>query len=180
MSCIQDWVIKGEYSLPLFHTNCYLFSVSYWIVKRYSHSNIKLFHHHLHFIIQPARKARRACAVRALGLWLADGALTVLCSGEGEDFLKRQPVFFFDNGCNSGTESRKIVLKVGNERSLQGRQTGRWPKLGSYGINRIFRPKTEILGPKKKSLLSPHHVLATTRKSCSKKKDAFSQINISP
>ena len=51
MSCIQDWVIKGEYSAPLFHANCYLFSTSYSIVMRYSHSNIKLCHHHLHFII---------------------------------------------------------------------------------------------------------------------------------
>ena len=51
MSCIQDWVIKGEYSAPLFHANCYLFSISYSIVMRYSHSNIKLCHHHLHFII---------------------------------------------------------------------------------------------------------------------------------
>ena len=28
-------------------------------------------------------------------------------SGEGEDFLTRQPGFFYENGCNSGTESRK-------------------------------------------------------------------------
>ena len=56
-------------------------------------------------------------------------------------------------------------------------QTGRRPKLGSQGKNRIFRPKTKILGPpKKRSLLSPNHVLATTGKSCSKKKVAFAQI----
>ena len=47
-------------------------------------------------------------------------------SGEGEDFLTRQPGFcFYENGCNSGTESQKIVPKVGNEQSLQGLQTGR-------------------------------------------------------
>jgi len=41
----------------------------------------------------------------------------------------------------------------------------------------IFWPKTEILGPKKgESLLYPNHVLATTEKSCSKKKVAFAQI----
>ena len=50
------------------------------------------------------------------------------------------------------------------------------PKLGWYGKNRIFGPKTEILGPKKKPLLGAHHVLATTGKSCSKKKSAFAQI----
>ena len=45
--------------------------------------------------------------LRALGLLLADGALTV---GRGKAFWR---------------ESRKIVPKVGNERSLRGLQTGR-------------------------------------------------------
>ena len=35
-------------------------------------------------------------------------------SGRGEDFLTSQPDFFYGNSCNSGTESRKIVSKVGN------------------------------------------------------------------
>ena len=47
---------------------------------------------------------------------------------------------------------------------------GRRPKLGSYGKNPIFGPK------KRESLLVIHHVLATTGKSCSKKKSAFAQI----
>jgi len=46
-------------------------------------------------------------------------------SGEGEGFLTRQPDFFYENGCNLGTESRKIVPKVENERSLRVLQTGR-------------------------------------------------------
>ena len=47
----------------------------------------------------------------------------------------------------------------------------------SYGKNRIFGPKTEILGPKHPPpLLDSNHVLATTGKSCSKKKSAFAQI----
>ena len=54
---------------------------------------------------------------------------------------------------------------------------GHQRKLGSYGKNRIFWPKTEILGPKKGGpLFPPNHVLATTGKSCSKKKVAFAQI----
>ena len=49
--------------------------------------------------------------------------------------------------------------------------------LGLYGKNRIFWPKTEILGQKKReSLLYSNHVLATTEKSCSKKKGPFAQI----
>ena len=43
----------------------------------------------------PARarsaRAQRACALRALGLLLADGTPT---GGRGEDFLSRQPNFF--------------------------------------------------------------------------------------
>ena len=46
-------------------------------------------------------------------------------SGEGEDFLTGQPDFFYENCCNSGTESQKMVSKVGNERPLQGLLTGR-------------------------------------------------------
>ena len=47
---------------------------------------------------------------------------------------------------------------------------GHQPKLGSYGKNRIFGPKKEV------PLFAPNHVLATTGKSCSKKKSAFAQI----
>ena len=54
---------------------------------------------------------------------------------------------------------------------------GHQRKLGSYGKNRIFGPKTKILGQKKRhSLFNPNHVLATTGKSCSKKKRPFAQI----
>ena len=52
---------------------------------------------------------------------------------------------------------------------------GHRPKLGSYGKNRIFGPKPEILGPKK-ATFEAHDVLVTTGKSCSKKKSAFAQI----
>ena len=81
------------------------------------------------------------------------------------------------NSCNSGTESRKIVPKVGNEPSCQELKLSHRPKLGLYGKNRIFGPKTKILGPKKRHpLFNSNHVLATTGKSCSKKKSAFAQI----
>ena len=54
-----------------------------------------------HFI-KPAREA--------LGLLLADGTPTV---GGGRLF-EPSAKFFYGNSCNSGTESRKIVPKVGN------------------------------------------------------------------
>ena len=60
----------------------------------------------------------RAGSAQALGL-RAGSARAVTSrrcphSGRGEDFLSRQPDFFYGNSCNSGTESRKIVSKVGN------------------------------------------------------------------
>merc|ERR1712004_25059 len=63
--------------------------------------------------------------------------------------------FFYGNSCNSGTESRKIVSKVGNKPSCRGLKMGHRSKLGSYGKNQIFWPKTEILGPKTRSHFFP-------------------------
>ena len=48
-----------------------------------------------------------------------------------------------------------------------------WQKSDFSAIPRNFGPK------KKHTLLNPNHVLATTGKSCLKKKVAFSRINIS-
>ena len=57
-------------------------------------------------LIIPARarsaRARRACALRALGLLLADGTPT---GGRGEDFLSRQPDFFTETAV---TPERKV------------------------------------------------------------------------
>ena len=52
----------------------------------------------------------QARALRALGLLLADGTPTV----EGGRLFEQSAKFFYGNSCNSGTESRKIVPKVGN------------------------------------------------------------------
>ena len=54
-------------------------------------------------IIKPARARRAAFTGRRNSY-----------SGRGEDFLSGQPNFFYGNSCNSGTESRKMVSKVGN------------------------------------------------------------------
>ena len=59
---------------------------------------------HLHYYPARARsaRARRACALRALGLLLADGTST---GGRGEDFLSRQPSFFTETAV---TPERKV------------------------------------------------------------------------
>ena len=48
-----------------------------------------------------------------------------------------------------------------------------WDRMAKIGF---FGKKTRFWAQKKTSLLYPNHVLATTGKSCSKKKVAFSQI----
>ena len=95
-------------------------------------------------------------------------------SGEGEDFLTHQPGFFFyKNGCSSGTESRKWLLRWEmNDLSKGYKQSvdqnwGRVVKIGFFGQKLRFRAQ------KKHTLLSPNHVPATTGKSCSKKKLPF-------
>ena len=76
--------------------------------------------------------------------------MTELPQWEGGRLFDMSAGFFYGNSCNSGTGTRKIIPKVGDEPSLRGLQMGHWPKLGSYGKNWIFWPKSEILGPKKR------------------------------
>ena len=94
----------------------------------------------------PARaRVRRACALRALGLLLADSAPTV---GRGKTFWRVNRFFFFTK--TAVTPERKVG-KSFPRWEMNGLQTGHWPKLASYGKNRIFWPKTGIFGPKKES-----------------------------
>ena len=55
-------------------------------------------------------RARRACALRALGFYWQ----TELPQWEGGRLFEPSANFFYGNSCNSGTESRKMVSKVGN------------------------------------------------------------------
>ena len=102
--------------------------------------------------------------------------MVVEASERGRNLLTKlnsSIVFFYPNSCNSGTESRKINPKVGNERSTNGPLT----KIGVVWQKSDFLAKNRNFGPKKRhSLLYPNHVLATTEKSCSKKKGPFAQI----
>ena len=138
----------NHFWVTIFNSQSHINQVSRWV------DNIS------GWVIQPVR----ACALIALGLLLADGAPTVQWGGGRLWRVNR--FFFYENCCNFGTESQKNDPKVGNEPSLWGLQMGHWPKLGSYGKNRNFWPKTEICRKKKDSLLEISHVLATTGKSC--------------
>ena len=87
-----------------------------------------------------------ARALRALGLLLEDGALTV---GRGKTFWRVNRFFFFyENSCNSGTESQKFVPKVEKwtvfPRATNGLLTKIgvvWQKLDVSAKNRDFGPK---------------------------------------
>ena len=66
----------------------------------------------------PARaRARRACALRALGLLLADGTLT---GGRGEDFLSRQPDFFTETAVTSERKVEKSFPRWEINRHVEG------------------------------------------------------------
>ena len=80
-------------------------------------------------------------------------------------------------------------IKIQNGKSKNRSQGGKWtvtPRATNGSLTKIgvvwqkldFWTKNRDFGPKKNSLLYPNHVLATTGKSCSKKKVAFAQIII--
>merc|ERR1712240_176266 len=62
-------------------------------------------------------RARRACALRALGLLLADGTPTV---GRGEDFLSRQPDFFTETAVTSERKVEKSFPRWEINRHVEG------------------------------------------------------------
>ena len=101
--------------------------------------------------------------------------LVILILGRGKTFWQLNR-FFYENGHNSGTKSRKIVPKVGNEASLLNQaKIGPLIKIGVVWQKFDFWAKNRDSWQKK---LNSNHVLATTGKSCSKKKVPFSKINI--
>ena len=72
-------------------------------------------------LIFPARaqgsQARRACALGALGLLLADGTPT---GGRGEDFLSRQPDFFKETAVTSERKVEKSFPRWEINRHVEG------------------------------------------------------------
>ena len=120
--------------------------------------------------------AHARSALRALGLLLADGALGLfLADGAwgGGRLFDASTGFYYEKGHNSGTKSRKMKgLSEGYKPAVDQN----WGCMAKFGF---FGPKPRFRAQKKLSLLDPNHVLATTGKSCSNKKVAFSKINIS-
>ena len=94
-------ILRRAYTINLIASNCLITQEPFDRVKGASMGAFLL-----KKMIYPARarsaRARRACALRALGLLLADGTPT---GGRGEDFLSRQPDFFTETAV---TPERKV------------------------------------------------------------------------
>ena len=119
-------------------------------------------------------RARRACALRALGLLLYSRIL----QWEGGRLFDRSAGFFYGNSCNSGTDSRKLFPRWEINRHAEGWKWAidqNWGHMAKIGF---LDQKPRFWVQKKRSLLGISHVLATPGKSCSKKKVAFAQIII--
>ena len=108
----------------------------------------------------------RACTLRALGLLLVDGALTV----RGGRLFELSTGFFFTK--TAVTQERKV------EKSIPRWEMNRPSEDYKRAVDKIwgskaktdFRAENRVLGSKKHTLLAGHHVLDTTRQSCANKK----------
>ena len=98
-----------------------------------------------------------------------------LHSGEGEDFLTGQLNFFTKTAVTPEQKVEKSIPRWEMNRHSEGykrvidQNWGRMAKIGFLDRKPRFRAQ------KKVTLLNGNHVLATTGKSCSKKKSAFAQ-----
>ena len=88
-------------------------------------------------------------------------------SGEGEDFLRHQPGFFFTK--TAVTSERKVEESFPRWEMNNHSEGYKWVIDQNWGCmaKLDFWTKTGNFGPKKKvTLLEVHHVLATPGKSC--------------
>ena len=124
-------------------------------------------------LLSVQRKPLIQPALRALGLLLAHGAP----SGKGEDFLMGQLNFFTETAVNP---ERKVENRSqGGKLTVMPRaKNGSLTKIGVVWQKSDFWTKNRNFGPKKRGpLLGISHVLATTGKSCSKKKKCLCPNN---
>ena len=97
-------------------------------------------------------------------------------SGRGEDFWRGQPIFFTetavtpDQKVKNRSQGGKLTVMPRAKNGSSTKIEVVWQKLDFLAKNQNFGPK------KRRSLFNSNHVLATTGKSCSKKKSAFAQI----
>ena len=97
-------------------------------------------------------------------------------SGKGEDFFSRQQDFFMETAV---TPKRKVKISFPRWEINRHAKGYKWVIDQNWGhmAKSDFLAKNRNFGPKKKvPLFNSNHVLATTGKSCSKKKSAFAQI----
>ena len=99
-------------------------------------------------------------------------------SGKGGDFLTRQPFFFMKTAVTPERKVKKSFPRWEMNGLSEGYKQAVDQIWGRMAKNGFFGQKPRFWAQKKRSLLRIHGVLATTGKSCSKKKVAFAQIII--
>ena len=92
-------------------------------------------------------------------------------------------LLFIDAGLGTTHLGGSLALGAGGRREgrkltvMPRAKNGSSTKIGVVWQKSDFWTKNRNIGPKKRhTLFNPNHVLATTGKSCSKKKSAFAQI----
>ena len=119
-------------------------------------------------------RARRACALRALGLLLADGTPTV---GGGEDFLSRQPIFFTETAVNSGNGKSKNRSQGGKLTVMLRAKNGSSTKIGVVWQKSVFLgQKPKFWAKKKAYTFGDSPCSGHDQKKLFKEKSAFAQI----
>ena len=121
------------------------------------------------FIFQPARELRAESARAVTGRRCPH-------SGEGDDFLTGQLNFFTKTAVTTERKVEKSIPKWEINRHAEGYKWVIDQNWGRMAKIRFFGQKPKFWAQKKESLFDRNHVLATTGKSCSKKKSAFAQI----
>ena len=94
----------------------------------------------------------------------------------GERLFDASAKSFYENGQNSGTKVKKLPPRwemTDLSEGYKGAVDQNWGRLAKIGF---LDQKPRFWAQKKGPLSQIHHVLATTGKSFSKKKSAFSQI----
>ena len=87
-----------------------------------------------------------------------------------------QLIFFTETAVTPERKVKKSFPRWEINRHAEGSKWVIDQNWGRMAKIRFFGQKLKFWAKKKESLLYPNHVLATTEKSCAKKKVAFSQI----
>ena len=113
------------------------------------------------------RFVHQARALRALGLFLADSALTV---GRGKTFRRVNQVFFTKTAVTWELKVKKLLPKWKMNEGYKRTVDQNWGRMAKI---RFFGRKPSFRAQKKRSLLNSNHAVVTTGKVDQRKKLPF-------